>query len=177
MKSVIKSSKSSYSLFLICATAIACFTILTGCQTTGSSGSAGIAPDSTFQVGSVGEAPGVAVYGGEMNIKEATAAAVLDVVRGHGFVVVPSGSAARYEVRSMWRVSTGVDDQVAAAAAANPDSVYVDAYTRNATLMVRVVDLQNNGETVYEGSSWPTDTHLLGPAMVRSAVETALANL
>lgn len=173
MKSVTTPSKSAYALFLHCAIAIVGFAFLAGCKTTSSIEKG---PQSTFRVGPVTDAPGVAVFGGELDLKEATAGAVLDVVRGHGFVVVPADSAARYEVRSLWRVSGGVDEQAAAQAAATPDGVYVDAYTRKATLVVRVVDLQS-GETVYEGMSWPADTTLLGPATVRSAVETALANL
>ncbi len=174
MKNIKVSALVSSFNFRLLAVALLGAAFLTGCSTTSQIERG---PESTVRVAEVGEAPGVAVFGGDMNLKDSTAASITDIIRNKGFTVVPSGNAARYEVRALWRVSSGVDGQAAARAAADPESVYVDAYTREARLSVKVVDLQDKDKTVYEGTSWPVDTQLLGPAMVRSSVDTALSNL
>lgn len=159
--------------FLNCAVALFGLVFVTGCHTTGSIEKG---EQATIRVGPVTDAPGIAVFGGDLGIKEATAAALLEVLRGEGFVVVPKDAAARYEVRSVWRVSSSVDEQSVTQITA-PDSPYADAYVRRAVLMVRIVDLQDGDKVVYESASWPTNVDLLGPGAVKSAVDVALSGL
>lgn len=174
MKTTQLSALFTFSNIRLLAVSIVGMALFAGCQSTSQIARG---PQSTFSVATVGEAPGVQVFGGDMDLKNTTAAAVVDVLRHKDFMVVPSDAVSRYEVQALWRVSSGVDGRAEARAAADPENFYLDASTREARLLVTVVDLQRDGKVVYEGASWPIDTRELGTAMVRSAVDTALSNL